>query len=142
MKIEKTSIRALFLNRTDTSSIQFFRYTFVGGAAFIVDFGSLFVLTEFFNIHYLISAAIAFLLGLIINYALSVVWVFSKRILRNKSLEFGIFAFIGIMGLGLNELFIWFFTEYVHFHYLVSKIISTAFVFLWNFGARKFILFR
>ncbi len=142
MKREKTSIKTFFLNRSDTSSIQFFRYTFVGGGAFIVDFGSLFVLTEFFNIHYLISAAIAFLLGLTINYILSIVWVFSKRILRNKSLEFGIFAFIGIMGLGFNELFIWFFTEQAHFHYLVSKIISTIFVFLWNFGARKFILFR
>lgn len=135
-------IKRLFIEQTDDVFLQFFRYTFVGGTAFIVDFGSLFVLTEFFNVHYLISAAIAFLLGLTINYALSIVWVFSKRILRNKSFEFGIFAFIGIIGLGFNELFIWFFTEYVHFHYLLSKIFSTVFVFMWNFFVRKFILFR
>jgi putative flippase GtrA len=135
-------IKRLFLEQTDNTFLQFFRYTFVGGIAFIADFGSLFVLTEFFNVHYLISAAVAFLLGLTINYILSVVWVFSKRIFRNKSAEFGVFAFIGIIGLGLNELFIWFFTEHIHFYYLLSKIVSTVFVFLWNFIVRKFILFR
>jgi putative flippase GtrA len=132
----------LFIDQTDNTFVQLFRYTFVGGTAFIVDFGLLFVLTDFVNIHYLISAAISFLLGLATNYWLSIIWVFNKRILTNKSLEFGIFAFIGIMGLGFNELFIWFFTEYVHFHYLLSKIVSTVFVFLWNFIVRKFILFR
>jgi len=132
----------LFIDQTDNTFVQLFRYTFVGGTAFIVDFGLLFVLTDFVNIHYLISAAISFLLGLATNYWLSIIWVFNRRILTNKSLEFGIFAFIGIIGLGFNELFIWFFTEYVHFHYLLSKIVSTVFVFLWNFIVRKFILFR
>lgn len=135
-------IKRLFIDQTDNTFVQLFRYTFVGGTAFIVDFGLLFVLTDFVNIHYLISAAISFLLGLATNYWLSIIWVFNKRILTNKSLEFGIFAFIGIIGLGFNELFIWFFTEYVHFHYLLSKIVSTVFVFLWNFIVRKFILFR
>jgi len=132
----------LFIDQTDNTFVQLFRYTFVGGTAFIVDFGLLFVLTDLVNIHYLISAAISFLLGLATNYWLSIIWVFNRRILTNKSLEFGIFAFIGIIGLGFNELFIWFFTEYVHFHYLLSKIVSTVFVFLWNFIVRKFILFR
>ncbi len=33
-----------------------FRYFFVGGAVFIVIFLSLFILTDFFGIYYLISA--------------------------------------------------------------------------------------
>lgn len=132
----------LFISKTDKVSVQMFRYTFVGGIAFIVDFGSLFVFTEFLKIHYLISAIPAFLLGLLTNYTLSVIWVFNKRRLGSKYVEFGIFALIGVVGLGFNELFIWFFTAYVHFHYLFSKIISTAFVYFWNFFARKFILFR
>lgn len=132
----------LFISKTDKLLVQMLRYTFVGGIAFVVDFGSLFVFTEFLKIHYLISAAIAFLLGLLTNYALSVIWVFNKRRLGSKYFEFGIFALIGIIGLGFNELFIWFFTEHIHFYYLFSKIISTAFVYLWNFFARKFILFR
>lgn len=135
-------IEKLLKNRTDNTFIQLFRYTFVGGVAFIVDFTSLFIFTEFLGIYYLISAAIAFLLGLTTNYILSIVWVFSKRTFRSKRFEFGIFALIGIIGLGFNELFIWSFTEHIHFHYLLSKIISTVFVYLWNFFARKYTLFR
>jgi len=41
---------ALFKGKTDKTLIQLFRYTFVGGLAFLVDFGMLFILTEYFNL--------------------------------------------------------------------------------------------
>jgi putative flippase GtrA len=138
----KTIGRKLVKDQTDKTSVQLFRYVFVGGAAFIVDFGSLFIFTEFFGIYYLISAAIAFILGLIANYVLSVNWVFNRRTLGNAKLEFGVFALIGVIGLFLNEIFIWFFTDYLHIYYLLSKIIAAAIILFWNFFARKITLFR
>ncbi|MCK4256407.1 GtrA family protein [candidate division WOR-3 bacterium] len=138
----KHTFDELLRNKTDNISIQFFRSIFVGGLAAIVDFGFLYFFTEFVNIYYLTSAALAFILGLTTNYILSIKWVFNRRKFAKKWIEFGIFAVIGIVGLILNELIIWFFTEYVHFHYLLSKVVSTIVVFSWNFLARKFILFR
>lgn len=135
-------LHSLFKEKTNNTFIQLFRYTFAGGIAFIVDFGSLFCLTEFFSIHYLISAAFAFILGLTTNYLLSIIWVFSSRNVGKKWLEFIIFAIIGIIGLGMNEFVIWFFTEKAMFHYLLSKIISTIIVYSWNFFARKYLLFK
>ncbi|MCK4654143.1 MAG: GtrA family protein [Candidatus Cloacimonetes bacterium] len=132
----------LLKDKTDNTLIQLFRYTFVGGIAFIFDFSTLYLLTEFFQVYYLISAAIAFLLGLTINYVLSIFWVFKTRVIKSKWLEFGIFALIGIIGLGLNELIIWTFTEYVGFHYMASKIVSTLIIYLWNFFTRKYILYN
>jgi len=134
-------IRSFLFKKSDKTSVQLFKYFFVGGIAYTVDFGSLFILTDIVKIHYLISAAIAFTLGLITNYTLSIFWVFSKRTVDNKRLEFIIFSIIGVVGLGLNEGIIWFFTETVHFHYLISKVFSTVVVFFWNFFARKKILF-
>jgi len=131
----------LLRGQADSTLTQLVRYTFVGGVAFTVDFSSLFVLTDIFNIYYLVSAAIAFLLGLMTNYFLSVTWVFNKRKFSNRQLELAVFSLIGIVGLGLNEFFIWSFTEYAHFHYLLSKIAATVFVYSWNFSARKLILF-
>ncbi len=136
------TLEKLLKNETNNTFIQLFRYTFVGGFAFIIDFSLLFVLTEYAGIHYLVSAAIALTAGLIINYFLSILWVFDKRKLVNKSVEFTLFAAIGIIGLGLNELFIWVFTEFAGLYYLLSKIVSTAIVYLWNFFARKFTLFN
>ena len=135
-------IEQLLKNKTNNTLIQLFRYTFVGGIAFIFDFGTLYLLTEYFNIYYLVSAAIAFLFGLTINYFLSIIWVFQKRSLKSKYVEFIVFALIGIIGLALNEFIIWFFTETVNIHYLQSKIISTVFVYLYNFSIRKYFLFH
>ncbi|MDD3985247.1 MAG: GtrA family protein [Methanobacterium sp.] len=132
----------LLKNQTDNVHIQLLRYLFVGGAAFIVDMGSLYVFTDYFGIYYLISAAIAFLLGLIINYILSISWVFNNRTFNSRTLEFGVFTFIGIIGLGFNELFIWFFTAKLGLYYLLSKIIVAVIILCWNFFARKFILFK
>ena len=134
--------KMLFKDPAEKTDIQLIRYIFVGGAAFIVDFVSLFILTDFFTIYYLISAAIAFILGLITNYILSMNWVFSKRTLENRTYEFGIFALIGIVGLGLNEVFIWFFTQDLQIYYLFSKILASILILFWNFFARKFTLFR
>jgi putative flippase GtrA len=134
-------LKSFIFSKSDKTSVQFFKYVFVGGIAYCVDFGSLFFLTEVVKIHYLVSAAIAFILGLLTNYALSIFWVFSKRTLANKRTEFLVFSMIGLVGLGLNEVIIWFFTESMHFHYLISKIFSTVVVFIWNFTARKKILF-
>ena len=128
--------------RSDATLSQLCRYTLVGAIAFAFDFGALFGFTHFLGVHYLLSAGMAFLIGLCVNYALSTQWVFRRRSIRSKSVEFLLFALIGVAGLGLNELLIWFFTEITGFHYLLSKIVSTVFVYLWNFFARKYSLFR
>lgn len=143
MKVSLKDVgKKLIKDQTDKTMIQLFRYFFVGGAAFLVDFITLFVLTDFFDIYYLISAAIAFILGLLANYILSVNWVFNRRTVENRKFEFGIFAVIGIVGLGLNEVIIWFFTDNFQMYYLYSKIISAVIILFWNFFARKITLFR
>lgn len=139
---EKTSIDKLLRNQTDKTHIQFFRYIFVGGTAFIVDFISLYTFTDIFGVYYLFSAALAFTLGLIANYVLSINWVFNNRTLSNIWSEFTVFAIIGIIGLTLNELFIWVFTDYIGLYYLVSKIFAATLILFWNFSARKITLFR
>lgn len=134
--------KIIAIGKTDNVIIQFFRYAFAGGVAFTVDFCLLYILTDFFHIYYLISAAISFIPGILVSYFLSIHWVFNKRVLKNRSAEFIFFTLIGVGGLGFNELFMWFFTDVVGFYYLISKIISTGLGYLWNFFAKKFFLFR
>lgn len=130
-----------FLTKPDSLRGQFFRYFLVGGAAFMADLTLLFVLTEFGHIHYLLSASAAFMAGIAVNYVLSVSWVFNLRSVDNRMHEFTIFAVIGILGLAFNAALMWLFTELVGFHYLGSKMVAAALIFLFNFGARKVLLF-
>lgn len=132
----------LLTGKVKNTWIQLFRYAIVGGCAFVVDYGSLWLLTEVFHLHYLVSAVIAFILGLTCNYLLSTSWVFGDHRMSNRWAEFSVFAIIGVVGLGLNELIMYLGCEKLHLHYMVAKLISTAIVFFWNFFARKFILFN
>lgn len=129
-------------NQTDKTHLQFMRYILVGALAFVVDFSFLFICTDLVGIHYLISASIGFIMGLIINYLLSIKWVFNRRNVENKLLEFQIFSIIGFFGLFLNEYLLWLFTDYFLIYYLFSKILAAIIILLWNFFARKFILFN
>ena len=146
--IIKMDFKKLFKTKTDNTIIQFFRYVFVGGFAAVVNIGMLYVFTDVFNIYYVVSNILSFTLGLIVNYILrkkfvlekdfpNIKFVFQDEVSINKSKEFVIYAIIGVIGLGLDTFFIWLFTEVVALYYMGSKILSTAIVFIWNFGARK-----
>lgn len=127
--------------RNDDIRIQFFRYIIVGGLAFGIDYVTLFVLTEFVHIYYLLSAAISFGLGLTVNYILSMRWVFQSE-QKNTISEFVIFGLIGVVGLGMNQFVIWFLTERIRIYYMISKLFSTAIVLLWNFLARRRLMMK
>jgi putative flippase GtrA len=135
------SVRNLVSGETDSTFVQLLRYTLVGGLAFLVDIGVLIILTEWAGWHYLASAAVGFGFGLATNYLLSIAWVFHKHTVKNRLTEFAIFGFLGIVGLGLNELTLLVFTGWLGIHYTVSKLIATALTFVWNFMSRKFLLF-
>jgi putative flippase GtrA len=120
---------------------QFLRYAVVGGVAFAVDAGLLWALTALAGLYYLLSAAISFTAGLVVNYLLSRCWVFERRTLSSTTLEFTIFTLIGIVGLGLNQLLMWSFTEKLGLYFLLSKCFAAGCVLLWSFGARKWALF-
>ena len=155
--IEDTIIDKLLKNQTDRTHIQFFRYMFVGGAAFLVQFAAFMIFTNI-NINYLIATPLAFILGLIANYALSINWVFNKRTLNNMWSEFMVFAVIGVIGMVLTEVFMWFFVDFAGLYQIfynvhlynsshniglyVSYVLTAALVLFWNFFARKLTLFK
>lgn len=132
----------LFYGSTDKLLVQFVRYFFVGGFAFVVDFGLLYILTEYAGLHYLLSATLSFIAGLLVNYIISCLWVFNGSKFKNRLVEFLFFAAIGVVGLALNDTLIWLFTDYIGTHYMFSKIVAAAMVYLWNFFARKYLVFR
>lgn len=142
MEYFKSLVNLLLNDKPNNPLIQFFRYACVGGVAFVVDFGLLFILTDKIGLYYLLSATISFVCGLLINYALSIRWVFSKRRLSDTRVEFLIFGIIGVIGIVVNNTIIWCGVEIAGLHYLWSKIIAALAVLLWNFIARRQTLFK
>lgn len=137
----KTLISLLKAN-TDNCFVQLLRYIIVGGLSFIVDYGLLYAFTEYVGLYYLISATISFIAGLVTNYCISTHWIFRKPKLSNKAVEFVVYGLIGCVGLLLNNILMYVFTDAMQLHYMLSKLIAAALVLVWNFVGRKVILFN
>ena len=136
-------IFSLFRARTGSIWVQLMRYGITGLAATAVDFTVLTVLTECLGERLLLVwTAIAFISGLTVTYLLSTNWVFNARRFKSKAAEISVFVMIGVVGLGLTELLMWLFATKIELHYLISKMIAGTSVFIWNFTAKKLILFR
>lgn len=130
---------------------EFYRYLLVGGTAFIIDASILFlspkyIFDDFGKSGVLISTALGFIAGLIFNYILSILFVFEKskeKVKGKQAKTFVIFAIIGIIGLILTELGMYaglmLFGEST---YIFIKIFVAGVVLLWNYTARKIIIFR
>lgn len=121
---------------------QIMRFGVVGVISFLVDYGILYVLTEKANIYYLLSAGISFTVSVVINYLLSMSWVFKSNKKRGKKEEFIIFIGLSLGGLLLNQVMMYVFVDYMNVYYLLAKIVATAIVMIYNFTSRKLILER
>jgi len=115
---------------------EFVRFCIVGGLSLLVDMGILFALTDFFGVHYLYSAGISFTVSVIFNYWLCVIYVF-KGAKKQTPKQATIFIGSSIIGLGLNQLCMWFFVEIIFLHYMIAKLGATVIVTLWNYVMKR-----
>jgi putative flippase GtrA len=123
----------------------------VGGLAFIVDFGILylsktFILSTLEEIGIFLATALGFIAGLIFNYIFSLIFVFkqsNKTAKQHKVRSFTLFALIGIIGLLITELCM--FAGISLFGpkwYLIIKTITAGIVLMWNYTVRKALIFK
>jgi putative flippase GtrA len=116
-------------------------YTAVSAFGLLIDVTSLWVLVHFFSWWYLGAATVSFSVGLLVGYALCVTLVFRYRRLKDQRLEFASFAAIGVVGLPINASVMFFGVKYLGLHYLIAKLGAAGFTFIWNFAARRQLLF-
>ncbi len=120
--------------------VQFIKFGFVGALCFVIDYGLMILLTEAFSVPYLVSCAISFSVSVVVNYLLSMKYVFASRDDLSKRREFVIFVFLSVLGLLLTELLMWLMSDKLGIHYMLSKIVVTGIVMVFNFVTRKIFL--
>lgn len=119
---------------------QFVKFGFVGVICFVIDYGVMILLTELFGVPYLISCTISFSISVVVNYYLSMSYIFTSRDDISKSKEFTIFVVLSVLGVLLTVLFMWMMTDLIGVHYMLSKIVVTGIVMAFNFITRKIFL--
>lgn len=116
---------------------QIIKFGIVGVIAFIIDYGTLVILKELFNINLFISTEIAFIISVIVNYILSIKFVFDVKNKNNNFIPFIILSFIGLL---LTELIMYIGVDKIEINYLIVKIVATIIVMVFNFITRKILL--
>ena len=121
--------------------IQFIKFSAVGIIATIADMAGLFLLKEAFGVEVLISSAISFSFSVIINYILSMSFVFEGKD-KNKVREFLVFLLLAVTGLVINQLIMWAGSEKLNLYYMWVKVFATCVVLMYNFITRKIFIER
>ena len=92
---------------------QIIKFGFVGGLCFVIDFaistGLVAVLRNIIgeDLAALIGAFCGFTISVVVNYILSMKYVFTRNEELGRKKEFVIFVILSLIGLGINELVIW-----------------------------------
>ncbi len=116
---------------------QIIKFGGVGAFCTVLDFALLTLCTEIFSLNVLFSAAVAFTVSMIVNYFLSVFFVFSVDKTKSKTRNFVLFAVFSLIGLLLTEIIMHIGVNILLLNYLAVKILSTVIVMIFNFITRK-----
>ena len=82
---------------------QIIKFGIVGVFCFFIDFGITTGFTNFLGVHYLISKFLGFVVSAIVNYLLSIKFVFTNKKEMDKKKEFTVFLILSAFGLLINE---------------------------------------
>ena len=130
------------------------RFALTGGVCFLVELAILILLKGKFGVDTLIATPIAFLISVILNYLLCVVWVFRGAENRGAGAKAG-FLITSLIGLGLNELLMLLFRvtlgedaviltlgSRTFNMYVLNKCLATLIVMIWNYFSKRAVLYR
>ncbi len=120
--------------------IQIFKFLIVGGTATIIDWIIYYLLYNYINLSPLIANILSFSISVVYNYYISIKWVFNVNNEKNKRNVFIGFIVLSIIGLLITELLLWIFINILGINIMLSKIISTIIVMIFNFITRKIFL--
>ena len=121
---------------------QVFKYFLVGGVAAGFDIGFFMLFAGLFEFHWLPVSIISFILATLINYAISIRYVFESGARFEKKLEVVSIFLISGSALAFNQAVLYTAIVLLGWPLLISKLCATGLVFFWNYFWRSLWLFK
>jgi len=116
---------------------QFIKFSIVGGVGTLINIAILYILTEFFNIYYLISAIFAFIVALTNNFILNKIWTFEEKLKEGALRKYIKFFTISVIALTVNLSFLYIFVEYFKIWYIFAQFLAILITLIINFSGNK-----
>lgn len=132
--------------------MEIIRFALTGGVCFVIELVALVLLVDLLHMDTLLATPIAFLLSVLVNYLLCIVWVF-KGIKDSGNAARIAFLVTSVIGLFLNELLMLLFRVlfgetavlftlfgFTATMYMLNKCLATLIVMVWNYFTKRAVL--
>ena len=121
--------------------LKFIKFCAVGFSGMVIDFGTTWLLKEKAGVNKYIANSAGFILAATSNYIWNRLWTFQSE--NNQiAFEYLSFIIISVIGLGINNLVVFIFSDKLKFNFYFSKLIAIGVVTIWNFIMNYLITFR
>jgi putative flippase GtrA len=117
---------------------KFLKFIIVGFSGLAVDFSITILLKEKLKVHRYISSSTGFILAASSNYVFNRLWTFQSNNQRVFE-EYGAFLLISVIGLLINNLFLYLFEKKLRFYF--AKFLAIMVTSVWNFSANYWLNF-
>jgi len=97
------------------------RFIISGGTSAVVDLFFLYIFHNILNIHYLLSAVLAFIIAFFVSFTLHKFWTFKSHAEQTHK-QVVMYLGTSLFGLSLNTLLMYIFVDHFHVQVLLSQI--------------------
>jgi len=118
--------------------LKFLKFVIVGFSGLFVDFSITILLKEKLKVQRYISSSAGFILAATSNYMFNRIWTFQSNNPRIFE-EYGTFLIISLIGLFINNLFLYIFEKKLRFYF--AKFLAVMVTSVWNFSANYWLNF-
>lgn len=122
-------------------NLHLLKFGLVGITGMVIDFGLTYACKEKLKWNKYLSNSIGFSLAVINNFFLNKYWTFENSKAAQLPLQFSYFLLIALIGLALNNFFLFLFHKKIQIQFYGSKLIAIGLVFLWNYFANAHFTF-
>lgn len=138
------------IDYTDSEFIKLVLYLFVGGTAALVEWALFYIFITYVLNSFglgltaltMLSTSLAFCLSTLYHYFLGNVLVFDSGSRYERGKELSLVFLVSIMGLGFNLLLMYVFVTLLSWQPMLSKVLTSCIVVVWNYLSRKKWIFR
>jgi putative flippase GtrA len=126
---------------------KFLKYFSVGIVGTLVDYSAYTILIVFFDMYFMVATAIAYFIGMVINFVLNRRFTFNNTY-RKVHYQFASFGAIALVGLGIQELVMYGIVHYAladttaDLPLLGCRVAATFAGFIWTYIANKKVTFK
>lgn len=132
--------KVLHLTKFEKILRQMAKFLITGTIATLIDWIVFYLLVYQVNMDPLIAQLFSFTLSTLFNYYTNTLWVFNTTKKKTRKRLMTEFFIISLMSLGISEGLLALFINVLIMNDMLAKVISTAFIMVFNFITRKMFL--